>query len=404
MTDGSLSPLSLGKYAALVCVMAVSSVFSIAGSGTIVRIAHMKLSSTYQRFLFMLSLSDILNSLFLLLHPFLVPKDSSYYWAVGNESTCTVMGFFFIFGALLVSLYSCFLAVYFLFSIQSSSKNQKEPEDVIGCHERLTHTSCWAIPIAVGATAAGMKSLGFDAGIDLCVITSDQEIMVYVFQALVLLAAFVNIVATMAISLNVRATINNGKEPGFDAGSISDETVQRLRAVSSQAVLYTLAYLFSFTWAAVALTISTSSSNAYYSLQFLAYFLYPIQGVLNCCIYLRPRYQMLNVMYPNDSYFVVFRMAASKAGDPEEIENVRARIYGSDYESPSEASSQHSLDSDMPAEVQFDKDRPLSVTSLVSCPDDHEDPVYGDAVADDDADAAAETKSLDVSFDFISSM
>lgn len=368
-----MSELSTGKYAALICCLLVSSLLSIAGSGTIVRIAHMKLSSTYQRFLFMLSLSDIISSLFLLLNPFLVPKDSGYSWAAGSDKTCAFVGFFFVFGALQVSLYNSFLSVYFLSSIHTSPKKQKNPEDIIGCHEQLTHTSAWGIPLAVGATAAGTKTLGLDTGIDLCVISDGS--LVYVFEGIVLLSAVVGIVATVLISLKVRATIKKGKEPGFDTDSISDETVQRLRAVSSQSVFYMLAYLSSFVWAAIALTVSTANANAYFVLQLLAYLLYPMQGVMNCCIYLRPRYQMLRVMYPNDSHFVVFRMAASKAGDPEEIENVRAIIYGSDYESPSEESSEHSLASDLPVHVEFNPDKPLSITSLVSCPQDDDDPL-----------------------------
>ena len=82
---------------------------------------------------------------------------------------------------------------------------------------------------------------------------------------------------------------------------------------------------------------------------------------------------MLRTMYPNDSVAVVFRVSMSKAGDPDEIEEVRERIYGDAYEQPSAASSVHSLASDMPNEVTFDPNKALSTASLVSVPGDDDD-------------------------------
>ena len=341
----------------------------------------MKLSSTYQRFLFMLSLTDIINSLFLLLHPFLIPKEDQYHWAGGSQKTCTFVGFFFVFGALSVSIYSCWLAVYFYYSIQSSPKREKEPEDFIDCPERLAHLFGWIAPIGLGAAAAGTGSIDLDPGFDFCMISSEEDVLSYVFQGLILLFTLLAIMATVSIHMKVKSTIKKGKEPDDDANSITLETSQRLTAVSSQAVLYTATYIMCFIWPAIAITISPSSANAYFALQFLAYAIYPLQGVMNCSIYLRPRYSMLRQMYPRDSALVVFRMAASKAGDPEEIEEVRAVIYGSDYESPSEGSSEHSLASDLPSEVAFDPEKRPSITSMVSAPEDHDDPPEEDPEA-----------------------
>ena len=82
---------------------------------------------------------------------------------------------------------------------------------------------------------------------------------------------------------------------------------------------------------------------------------------------------MLTVMYPEDSALVVFRVSMSKAGDPEEIEEVRERIYGDAYEMPSVGSSDQSIASDIPLEVSFDPNQPASDLSLVSTPDDNDD-------------------------------
>ena len=78
---------------------------------------------------------------------------------------------------------------------------------------------------------------------------------------------------------------------------------------------------------------------------------------------------MLQIMYPEDSYVTILRVAMSKAGDPEEIEEVRAKIYGSDYFEPEDDDGDSGVaggpgnddqfpppDSDIPTSVQFGLD------------------------------------------------
>jgi hypothetical protein len=396
-------PLSTGKYAALVCAMTVSSFFSILGSTAILRIAHLKLSSAYQRFLYMLSISDILNSSFLLLHHYLVPKDEAYPWAAGNDKTCSMVGFFFHFGSLLISLYNCMLAVYFFNSIRSSRKKQKQPEDIIGWREYFAHFLCWVIAAGVAGAGAVTKTINFDTRIDLCVIielcepnepgcvgdrdglfiTLPSAVIFYLNTGIICLASAISIMATTSVYCRVRSTFLRGREYGVD-GELSDEIKQRLSAVMVQSLLYTLSYLNSFVWLVVAMTYPKSGSgNTYFAFQFLAFFFYPLQGVLNCFIYIRPRYEMLGVMYPNDSSFVVLRVALSKAGDPEEIENIRAYIYGEDYESQSYGSEQDSATTSLPGVVEFDPSRPCSITSMVSDKEDVEE-TFSQTLTDDD--------------------
>ena len=86
------------------------------------RIATPKLGSTYQRFLFMLSTAIIINSIFLFLHPLLVPTGTTMAaWGMGNDQTCSMVGFFLVFGSLMVSMYHNSLALYFYFSIQPTN-------------------------------------------------------------------------------------------------------------------------------------------------------------------------------------------------------------------------------------------------------------------------------------------
>jgi hypothetical protein len=391
-------PLSVGKYGAVVIVMALSSCFSIFGSVAIVRIASLKLTSTYQRFLFMLSISDITSSVFLLFHHFVVPKDPDFYWAVGNDNTCTMAGFFLQFGSLVAAFYNCWLAVYFDLSIRSNPKRQKQPEEVIGKAESLAHISSWVIPAAFAATAAASNRIGFYDGLGMCMIHDDlcsgpddpdcvkygwgndalfvtqtTKILSLAYYATLAVVSIVAVTATALVFSRVRTTFLRGREYGTE-GELSDETKQRLSAVAIQAVLYTAMYLNSFLWPSVLLATSFhKSQNQLFPLHLIASFMFPLQGAMNCIIYIRPRFQMLRAMYPNDSFMVVLRVALSTAGDPDEIEDVREAIYGDAYESPSVQSSDPSLASDMPCEVEFNPSKALSETSLVSTPDDNDD-------------------------------
>jgi hypothetical protein len=114
---------------------------------------------------------------------------------------------------------------------------------------------------------------------------------------------------------------------------------QKLNAISAQCVFYTVSYASSYFWFILLSFVSTNDNNKggrLYALQTISVILYPLLGVFNCAIYVRPRVQMLQIMYPEDSQLVILRVAMSKAGDPEEIEEVRAKIYGSEYYEPEE--------------------------------------------------------------------
>lgn len=389
--------LSKGQYAALVIVTAFSSFMSVLGSVAVTRIAYLKMTSTYQRFLFMLSLADILNSVFLLFHQLVLPESPDFYWAIGNQKTCSMAGFFLQFGSLSVAMYSCYLSIYFYFSIQSSPKRQKQPEDIIGFWEWCAHLSCFLIPGGIAVAAAVTNNLNVSEGLGLCVIQSyecendtanevdcipvgsdgwalpkDANALRWAYVAGMIAAASGAIMATALVYFRVQGTLSQGGDNGA-GGALGDEMKQRLRAVATQAILYTAVFVNTLIWPVLAIVIPSDTVAPVYALHFLAFLLYPLQGVFNCFIYIRPRYQMLSTMYPDDSMMVVFRVSMSKAGDPDEIEEVRERIYGDDYKEPSVASSEHSLAPDMPAHVEFDMSKPLSKTSLVSVPADDDD-------------------------------
>ena len=361
----------------------------------ITRIAYLKMTSTYQRFLFMLSQLNILNSFFLLFHQLILPQLNQFYWAFGSEMTCSMAGFFLHFGSLGVAMYSFFLSLYFYFSIHSSPKRDKLPEGIVGFWEWSAHAAAFLLPggIALAAASTGNMDVAAD-GLGLCIIESyacvrgeidqrdcvpsrregwsipqDTNALRWTYIASMVAAAIASIVSTLLVYCKVHGTLS---VIGDDT-SLPDEMKQRLRAVATQAVLYTAAFLNTLIWPALSVLVSTDDDSPVYVLHLLAFMIYPLQGAFNCYIYIRPRYHMLRTMYPDDSMLVVARVSLSKAGDPDEIEEVRERIYGDSYEPPSVDSSVHSIASGVPQEVSFNPHSPLSKTSLVSVPGDDDE-------------------------------
>ncbi|KAI2493459.1 hypothetical protein MHU86_21077 [Fragilaria crotonensis] len=90
-----MAPMTDGQVIALVVVNCISSSLSIAGSSIIVYLVLMtKKSSVYNRMMLGMSMFDILNAIFMFVHPFLLPVEGGRISAHGNDQTCTMMGFF----------------------------------------------------------------------------------------------------------------------------------------------------------------------------------------------------------------------------------------------------------------------------------------------------------------------
>ena len=405
-------PMPLSMYAPLVCLQMISSCLAVVGAFVIIRIATPKLGSTYQRFLFMLSTAVVLNGIFLFLHPWLVPKEATP-WGVGNDATCSMAGFFWIFGVLMVSFYHNALALYFNFSIYGNDDNsnnnhgkrQRHPEDVVGCSEIMVNAICWLIPGAIATAGAVVGAINFDPKLDMCAFydecdpelssncvligydstnrygTSSSVILQNIFQWVLVASASLSLVILINIQFQVRRAMKNSRaaaqqfardEMDLDGADEQQQIIQKLSAVSAQCVLYTMSYMNSYIWLIVLIFIPANNSRLLYALQIIVAVLYPLLGVTNCIIYIRPRVQMLQIMYPQDPFVVVVRVAMSKAGDPEEIEIVREIIYGSEYsgsEAHGDSGEEESRDSQIPSVVHFDpEEKPLSIKSLVSTP------------------------------------
>ena len=436
---------SVTNYAPLFCIQMVTSLLSVFATIVVVRISVPKLDSTYQRYIFMLNIALMANSFFLGLNPLLAPEMNDYdnttngaYWAIGNAASCTTVGFFLIFGSLMVSMYHTAIAFYFYFSVEtiqgnykskskkkvknerrlattsrseSSAESSDESSDesstaaTIGSKaEIMANMACLFFPAVFAGAAATLDAFGFNPNVDLCTLYASTNvdntswlIIQSIFRWLLVTSGLFTLVITVVVRFRVGSFQKKENNEDVPADPISDDNKnsnasgsslgdpdgaaddferqiigQKLNAISAQCLFYTLSYISSYVWFIALAFVSGSdglSTSATYAIQTMTVIFYPLLGVFNCAIYVRPRVQMLQIMYPEDSNVAVLRVAMSKAGDPEEIEEVRAKIFGSDYcgpEGDDVANSEHSggfvggedepsPDSQIPFVVQFDQ-------------------------------------------------
>ena len=107
------------------------------------------LKSPYSRIIFGLSLSDILQSVALLISPFAVPSDTSdllspFSW--GTIQTCEAAGFFLMIGGTVIPFYTVFLSYYFLKRV----KDKVSVLDFARKYEFKIHALIWILPIIGG--------------------------------------------------------------------------------------------------------------------------------------------------------------------------------------------------------------------------------------------------------------
>lgn len=98
--DYSSSDLTNSQEIILYLLQIFSGTLSLIGSSTILFKIFRNLrrgnhTTPYDRLILGLSICDVISSLTYAMGPFLLPRDTSKrVWALGNDSTCTFLGFF----------------------------------------------------------------------------------------------------------------------------------------------------------------------------------------------------------------------------------------------------------------------------------------------------------------------
>jgi hypothetical protein len=101
------------------------------------------------------------------------------------------------------------------------------------------------------------------------------------------------------------------------------ETFAKTRQIAVQSFLYVFAYLMVFIFSFCVFILESTDpvgfeSDKYFPLQVLAAMFFPLQGLFDAVIYLRPRYYRFRKHFPEKSWWFSGRQAVLTRGTPVE--------------------------------------------------------------------------------------
>lgn len=313
--DGNYRYLTSAQYLVAFCAGCLSSGLSLLGSGTIVYLVlkQSRLHETiYHRIVFGLSCMDLVVTVAVILQPFLLPSYTRLPFASGQIATCDGVAFLlhYYLGSY---IYSCELSLYFLFMIRYNISEVA----LAKTFEPFIHIVPVLVPTLFGIYGLTTQQFNPDPVFAFCDISvypsncldvdsiecerglSYAALRIFL-NSVVLLAVLIGTVSTWLVYWTVQQRIKRSRRHSFVVASYATnidnpQQLKRIRSVAWQAFWYTAAYLnavliFFFLPFAVQLdgTGRVQNTTGLFALVTLLYFLFPLQGFLNCLVYLRP--------------------------------------------------------------------------------------------------------------------
>lgn len=298
-----------------------------------------KRSTSYHRILLAMSAFDILYSITSCLQMFLMPQESSERKvAIGNETTCTVMGFFTQL-SLATYWYNGMLSIYYITTIVYSWTDKGFAKV-----EPFLHTLCilFSIITATMGAVIGWYSemdIGFGCWVNRyprgCELLSEDgltmgepcrsdEIAWYIAAIPITLILFMVVLGNLHIYCHVRSVILKSQRHDFEGSTDvmtpsgntsitfrrtsdvgSSTQVKRIRQVALQGFLYVLAFWLTYIFNAVVRLIEAydvaEKDSEVYPILILQAVLSPSTGFFNMLIYFRPRYVRCRQSFPDES-------------------------------------------------------------------------------------------------------
>eukprot|EP00557_Chaetoceros_sp_GSL56_P008725 CAMPEP_0176495516 /NCGR_PEP_ID=MMETSP0200_2-20121128/10697_1 /TAXON_ID=947934 /ORGANISM="Chaetoceros sp., Strain GSL56" /LENGTH=599 /DNA_ID=CAMNT_0017893397 /DNA_START=313 /DNA_END=2112 /DNA_ORIENTATION=- len=381
-TKPPASPLVLRFVDKINLVSLLSGTFSFCSSllvATMIHKAGSGLSTSYRRIIFCLSVSDVIQSIAVMLGPFLLPKsttataagsdveeDSSTRssWAFGNVHTCDFQGFILTFGATTTCMYTLFLCLYYYCKLKRGMSDDAFKDKI----EKKMHCFIPLFNLLVCSIALGTKTFNpLPEGAGSCQIMRkpdgcDPNIpdscergqfafkfgLFYFPVGVPCLCILGTIVFMFSIVVHVVKrdhrfrqdrtigggggggggsklddnTNSNTTTTGSTAVRRQEETeadrVARLlrREVTLQVILYVLAFLLAYGWIVV-LSFQSRANNTTPSVfvGVMVALFFPSMGILNILIYTRPQIVAYRRLHSDTSWPVAFWRVLRAGGE-----------------------------------------------------------------------------------------
>ena len=308
---------------AITLIPMVSGALSIAASSTIITKvlkSASKLKNPYNRLLIGLCLFDILVSICHVSSTLPIPKGTPGYWAaLGNDTTCKIQGFLFLFSIVSTPLYNLALCIYFLCVIKYSMADER--------FSRVVEPYLHGVPILYGlGTAIYTLSIGYiNPSSTLCWISPPDNPrgddfgrnLAWIINGGPLFAIFLITVAIMCmIWWNVykqektmeryRFQLTSGIETPRSEENAS-RSRNRVKSVQARAKWFFAAFIITYfptlLFRIIGSTLPGGPSSVHISIVIMARMLLPLQGVFNICAHLQP--QATSIQRENPEYWFV---------------------------------------------------------------------------------------------------
>ena len=376
-TSSLSSDLTDSQEIILYLLQVCAGTLSLIGSSTILFKIFRNLrkddyTTPYERMILGLSTCDVLSSITYAIGPFLLPSATSKRpWALGNDSTCTYLGFFNQLACFWAVWYNCLLSFYYLLTVRFQVKNSVFREK----YEFLMHLSgaiffpvtattaffgdwyseeryamtCWIGEVPKGCSedecwAGVLIAYIFGAIPSIFTLLSViiNNLVIYMFVRKLLLSSeprnsglFSTRVSSERFAANEQRSEGNVTNENSDIENhVSFSVVDTIptarltrkerlaKEAAVQGFLYVSCFLLTYTPASIIAVIEGNvevgkeNLSRLYPLMVLNSMLLPLQGFFNVFIYVKPSYDRFREANPQKSKWSILKKALFEPNIP----------------------------------------------------------------------------------------
>lgn len=323
--DGSVMYLTVPQQVVYALLPVLSGTLSVLGSSAIVYAILVdrkkKLKQTYHRLLLGMSLMDIIQSVAFTLTTLMVPSEVPEHWGnIGNWTTCDIQGFMVQLGGVGTFMFNASLSYYYLLTLYFGVKDECIKHFV----EPLFHFLSVAFPMVTAVIALTKRyysPLQVSTGTcwvseypAFCSFQDDVECergpvnlgFRFNFLIVILFTALSLLINMSLIYCRVR---KQSRHMSQRYGLGTNDSERQTRRMAGQSFWYVGSFFLNLLPTIILLFLPTVESiteqNRIYlfGLSCLFKILHPLQGLMNCVVYLRPRFISVRRKYPTLSFW-----------------------------------------------------------------------------------------------------
>jgi len=264
---------------------------------------------TYHRLIFSMSVADVFFSLCCLLQLFLVDKEKTVQpWAIGNETSCSGIGFIFTFFYFVIVIHNALLSLHFWLIVV----RKWTPSDMKKYFHRQSAVVAWVLPLLIQLYTV-LSSRYVQTSIAMICFSDRDQIPEKIEVAWLGIACLIATVFTVWVYIFYKKKIEITLARSSYASSFATQAQdKRSKKLARRSVAYFLVYLNTLLWT-VALNIlarfddDIDLGNGWvFALRLISWIFLPLQGFFNMMVYVQPMITQKRKDHPEFSEWKIF--------------------------------------------------------------------------------------------------